>query len=103
MSGLQVRFLPTQMNKRMKGIDKEIRASLKGIINKREKATEGGGEGRNDDLLGILMESNSKEIQEHGNNKNVGMSLNDVIEECKPFILPAKRRAPFCWFGPWLY
>ncbi|XP_062170043.1 cytochrome P450 CYP72A219-like [Alnus glutinosa] len=81
------RFLPTLMNKRMKGIDKEIRASLKGIINKREKAMEGGGEGRNDDLLGILMESNLKEIQEHGNNKSVGMSLNDVIEECKLFYI----------------
>nr|WAU86880.1 birch protein [Betula platyphylla] len=78
------RFLPTKMNKRMKEIDKEIQASLKGIINKRERAIKEG-EARNDDLLGILMESNLKEIKEHGNNKNVGMNLKDVIEECKLF------------------
>ncbi|XP_059442693.1 cytochrome P450 CYP72A219-like [Corylus avellana] len=80
------RFLPTKMNKRMKEIDKEIQASLKGIINKRERAIKRG-EGRNDDLLGILMESNLKEIEEHGNNKNMGMNLKDVIEECKLFYL----------------
>ena len=68
----------------MKKIDKEIQASLKGIINKREKAIKAS-EARADDLLGILLESNLKEIQEHGNNKNVGMNLQDVIEECKTF------------------
>ncbi|KAK7837778.1 cytochrome p450 72a14 [Quercus suber] len=78
------RFLPTKINKRMKKIDKEIQASLKGIINKREKAIKAS-EARADDLLGILLESNLKEIQEHGNNKNVGMNLQDVIEECKTF------------------
>ncbi|KAE8124612.1 hypothetical protein FH972_019479 [Carpinus fangiana] len=71
------RFLATKMNKRMKEIDKEVQASLKGIINKRERAIKQG-EGKNNDLLGILMESNLKEIEEHGNNKNM---------------------AQFCWFG----
>ncbi|XP_040988204.1 cytochrome P450 CYP72A219-like [Juglans microcarpa x Juglans regia] len=79
-------FLPTKMNKRMKEIDKQIQASLKGIINKREEATKAG-EAINDDLLGILMESNFKEIQEHVNNKNTGMNLQDVIEECKLFYI----------------
>ncbi|KAM4070694.1 hypothetical protein ACB094_11G002700 [Castanea mollissima] len=78
------RFLPTKINKRMKEIDKELQDSLKGIINKREKAIKAG-EARTDDLLGILLESNFKEIQEHGNDKNVGMNLQDVIEECKIF------------------
>ncbi|KAF5459659.1 hypothetical protein F2P56_019587, partial [Juglans regia] len=78
------RFLPTKTNKRMKEIDRQIQASLKSIINKRENATKVGG-AINEDLLGILVESNLKEIQENENNKNIGMSLKDVIEECKLF------------------
>ncbi|KAK7244044.1 hypothetical protein RIF29_38862 [Crotalaria pallida] len=78
------RFLPTRTHKRMKKIDRDIKASLKEIINKREKAMKAG-EATNNDLLGILLESNHKEIQEHGNNKDVGMTLEDVIEECKLF------------------
>ncbi|XP_068311071.1 cytochrome P450 CYP72A219-like [Pyrus communis] len=78
------RFVPTKMNKKMKGIDKEIGGLLMGIINKREEGIRAG-EATKDDLLGILMESNLKEIKEHGNNKRVGMSTDDVIEECKLF------------------
>lgn len=70
----------------MKEIDKEIRASLIGIIKNREKAMIAG-EAAKDDLLGILMESNFREIKEHGNNKSAGMSINEVIEECKLFYL----------------
>ncbi|KAI3755713.1 hypothetical protein L1987_55519 [Smallanthus sonchifolius] len=50
------------------------------IINKRKKTIEMG-EDRNDDLLGILLKSNAKEIKEDG----VGMSMEDVIKECKLF------------------
>ncbi|PRQ30804.1 putative secologanin synthase [Rosa chinensis] len=75
------RFLPTKMNKRMRKIDKEVKGLLKGIINKREKAI-GAGEASKDDLLGALMESKFKDIQGDG---KVGMSIEDVIEECKLF------------------
>ncbi|PQQ12896.1 cytochrome P450 CYP72A219-like isoform X1 [Prunus yedoensis var. nudiflora] len=78
------RFLPTKQNKKMKEIHNEIKGLLKGIINKREEAMKAG-EATKDDLLGILMESNFREIQEHGNNKNAGMSIEDVIGECKLF------------------
>lgn len=65
----------------MKSISEEIRRLLRGIIQQREKAMEreealamdGGG-----DLLGTLMESNRRE-------KGQGMSIDDVIKECKLF------------------
>ena len=44
------------------------------MIHKREEAMRGG-EAIYDDLLGLLKESNFKEIQEHGNNNKVGMSI----------------------------
>ncbi|XP_048322133.2 cytochrome P450 72A397-like [Ziziphus jujuba] len=77
------RFLPTKKNKRMKEIDKEITASLRNIIHKRKQAMREEEETK-DDLLGILLESNRKE-QHDGNKKNIGMSTEDVIEECKLF------------------
>ncbi|KAJ0100886.1 hypothetical protein Patl1_04987 [Pistacia atlantica] len=79
-----LRFLPTKRNRRLKKIDAEIQALLVGIINNREKVRKAG-EAAKKDLLGILMESNFREIEEHGNNKKVGMTINDVIEECKLF------------------
>ncbi|KAM5573281.1 cytochrome P450 CYP72A219-like [Rosa sericea] len=78
------RFLPTKMNKRMKQNAKEVQGLLEGIINKRKEAIKGG-EATKDDLLGILLESNFKKIQEHGNRKNIGLSLQDIIDECKLF------------------
>ncbi|KAL6183460.1 hypothetical protein ACLB2K_044871 [Fragaria x ananassa] len=78
------RFIPSKTNKRMREINKEIKGSLKGIIHNREKAIKAG-EPCKDDLLSILLESNLKEIHEHGNNKNFGMSTEDVIENCKLF------------------
>ncbi|KAI5571301.1 hypothetical protein BDE02_11G085100 [Populus trichocarpa] len=78
------RFLPIPSNRRLKAIDKEIKASLNALINKREKAMSAGEDAKKD-LLGLLLESNFREIQEHGNTKSVGMSIEDVIDECKIF------------------
>lgn len=80
------RYIPTTTHRRMTEIDKDIQASLMAIINKRKKAMMAG-EVLNNDLLGILLESNQKEIQENGNNKNVGMSDQEVLEECNAFYL----------------
>ncbi|KAK2988393.1 hypothetical protein RJ640_007686 [Escallonia rubra] len=75
-----LRFIPTKANKRMKSVLSELQILLTGIIKKREKAMEMG-MAASDDLLGILMESNFPEIQEHG----IGMSIEEVISECKLF------------------
>jgi cytochrome P450 len=69
----------------MKAIDREIQATLKRIISRKEEAMKAGDEATTNDLLGILLESNWKEIEQHGNNKNVGMSVEDVVGECKLF------------------
>ncbi|KAG5532790.1 hypothetical protein RHGRI_027177 [Rhododendron griersonianum] len=82
------RFVPTKRNRRMKEIDNEAKASLKAIINRRLQAMKAG-ESSNEDLLGILLESNLREDQGNGiNGKSVGsMSIDEVIEECKLFYL----------------
>ncbi|XP_042493970.1 cytochrome P450 CYP72A219-like [Macadamia integrifolia] len=77
-------FLPTKKNKRIKEIDREVQAILMGIINKRQKAMKVA-EANNDDLLGLLLESDNNEIQENKNKKNAGMTIEEVIQECKLF------------------
>ncbi|KAK6777168.1 hypothetical protein RDI58_023885 [Solanum bulbocastanum] len=76
------RFVPTKKNKRMMQIFYEVKALIMGIINKRMRMIEAGES--HDDLLSILLTSNLKEIQQHGN-KKFGMSIDEVIEECKLF------------------
>ncbi|XP_028202608.1 cytochrome P450 716A67-like isoform X1 [Glycine soja] len=84
MRGQRTDYTCRLVPKRMKEIDRDIKASLMDIINKRDKALKAG-EATKNNLLDILLESNHKEIEEQGNNKNVGMNLEEVIEECKLF------------------
>ncbi|KAM3222304.1 hypothetical protein P3L10_021574 [Capsicum annuum] len=75
------RFLPTKRNRRMKEIERDVHASIRGIIDKRMKAKKAG-EANNEDLLGILLEFNFREIEQHGD-KDFGLSIEEVIQECK--------------------
>ncbi|VFR02335.1 unnamed protein product [Cuscuta campestris] len=77
------RFLPTKTNKRMNSIEQEVKSLVRDIIDKRMKAMKDGN-ANNEDLLGILLESNMEEIRKQGK-KEFGMSIEDVIEECKLF------------------
>lgn len=68
----------------MKKIAQEVKFAIRQMIDNRLKKMEDGEASHQDDLLGILLESNSKEIKQFGNQK-VGMSIDEVIEECKLF------------------
>ncbi|XP_074557259.1 cytochrome P450 CYP72A616-like [Curcuma longa] len=75
------RFLPTRINTRMKAIDIEVKGILLSIIKKREESMKLG-TAKNDDLLGLLLESNLQRLREHG---NAGMTTDEVVDECKLF------------------
>ncbi|XP_078151343.1 cytochrome P450 CYP72A616-like [Carex rostrata] len=78
-------YLPTENNRRMKQIGREVQTLLMGIIAKREKAIQNG-ETTTDDLLGLLLKSNMREMGQNGkSDSSLGMTTNDVIDECKLF------------------
>lgn len=76
-------LLPTENNRRMKAVNTEVEAILRGIIEKRQKYMKNGGTD-NDDLLGLLLESNMDYSDANGKT-NKGMTVEDVIGECKLF------------------
>lgn len=70
------RFLPTKKNRRRYGIDNEIKATLRKMIDGKEQAMRNGEFGDND-LLGLLLQCKEQ--------ADSGMTIDDVIEECKLF------------------
>ncbi|KAL8224264.1 hypothetical protein R6Q57_019739 [Mikania cordata] len=77
------RFLPTRSNMRIKEIEREVRASIRSIIDKRITMMKTK-DNDNQDLLGILLDSNYKDIKHNGDGY-FGLSIDEVIEECKLF------------------
>ncbi|KAJ3685045.1 hypothetical protein LUZ61_014209 [Rhynchospora tenuis] len=78
-------YLRTENNKRMKQIAREVRALVMGIITKREKAIQKG-ETTKDDLLGLLLESNTSQMEQNGkSDSSLGLTIDEVIDECKLF------------------
>ncbi|KAL0443684.1 UNVERIFIED_CONTAM: cytochrome [Sesamum latifolium] len=84
-----LRFLPTGKNKRIKEISREVLGLVRGMIQRREEAMRVG-EKTSNDLLGILLESNSQEVERNGNRKEVGISIEDVINECNSFYFAGR-------------
>ncbi|KAJ1284418.1 hypothetical protein BS78_03G202700 [Paspalum vaginatum] len=80
-------WLPTRNNRRMRQINREVNSILRGLIWRRIQAMREGESTRND-LLGLLLESNARhanDINDHSNSSLLGMTIEDVIEECKLF------------------
>ncbi|KAG5545993.1 hypothetical protein RHGRI_018230 [Rhododendron griersonianum] len=78
------RFLPTKINRKMRKIYNEVRTLVRNIINKRQRTMNGEGD---NDLLGILLKSNLKATDQKLGSKNIKLTVEEIIEECKLFYL----------------
>ncbi|KAG2647046.1 hypothetical protein PVAP13_2KG536100, partial [Panicum virgatum] len=74
------RYLPTEKNRRMWKLDKEVRTTLVKIIKNRLAAREEKA-GYGNDLLGLMLEACAPE---HGGDQL--LSMDEIIDECKTFF-----------------
>ncbi|CAO2818235.1 unnamed protein product [Amaranthus hypochondriacus] len=82
-------YIPEYRNRRFKQLEDQINGILRGLIINRKEDLEAG-EAVEADLLGILMDSDLHEIRQpigKSKDQHVGMSLEEVIEECRLFYL----------------
>ncbi|KAK9131360.1 hypothetical protein Sjap_011847 [Stephania japonica] len=74
------RFIPTRKNRKRNNLDKEIKAMLKQMIDKREQAIKTG-QSDAGDLLSLMLQSNN-----HVSDRfSECLTIEEVIEECKLF------------------
>ncbi|RCV14174.1 hypothetical protein SETIT_2G404500v2 [Setaria italica] len=73
------RYLPTEKNRRVWKLDREVRATLTKIIRNRLAAKDKAGYGN--DLLGLMLEACAPE---HGGDQL--LSMDEIIDECKTFF-----------------
>jgi len=78
------RFLPTKTNRKMKKIYNEMDALVRNIVDKRHRTMNG--EGYND-LLGVLLKSTLNTVDKKQKRKNIKLTVEEIIEECKLFYL----------------
>ena len=80
------RFLPTKFNKRLRETERDMRAMFKSMIETKAKEIKKGRQADKDsDLLFSMLASNTKQIKEQG--PDSGLSLDDLIDDCKAFYL----------------
>ncbi|KAI5057311.1 hypothetical protein GOP47_0027326 [Adiantum capillus-veneris] len=72
------RYLPTAHNRYACRLNSQIEATISQIITSRGSSYVG------NDLLGILMAANRKELQ--GSQKNLSLSMREIVDECKTFF-----------------
>ncbi|KAF3794753.1 Ent-kaurene oxidase-like 5 [Nymphaea thermarum] len=73
----------TEANIRKKNIHAEVTSMLMNLMSKRLEEMKVGNPS-NDNVLGVMLESYiSSTIQEDGDSKEVGMSIEDILEECR--------------------
>ncbi|XP_058225282.1 secologanin synthase 2-like [Rhododendron vialii] len=75
-------YLPTRTNIRIRQVNKELDDYLRDMIERRMNEMKGGAATKSD-LLGLLLESNFQAIKL--GNESAGMSMKDIIDECKLF------------------
>lgn len=78
------RFFPTKDNIPRKEIERDARALLRGMIEKRKKAMKTN-DSSNDDLLSLLLESNGDAHDHQKRCKEIGLTIDEIIEECELF------------------
>ncbi|KAI5076565.1 hypothetical protein GOP47_0008630 [Adiantum capillus-veneris] len=79
------RFIPTTQNRYRNSLRYRIHEVLGQIIQKRiELGDRLHGDGYGNDLLGLMLAANKGELV--GNQKNLIMGLNELIDECKTFF-----------------
>lgn len=79
------RFLPTAVNRHRWSLNSRIQTALLQIIQNRIHSSKmEGADLYGDDLLGMMMAANKKELQ--GSQKNLSMSMQEIMDECKFFF-----------------
>ena len=92
------RYLPAKFNKRLRETERDIRAIFKDMIETKEKEIKRGrANDKNSDLLCSMLDSNAKQIKQHG--PDSGLSLDYLIDDCKAFYLAGQHATSslFVW------
>jgi len=79
-------YIPTRKNRYVWKIDRRLKEILNSIIQARleTKTTTGTHVGYGNDLLGIMLAANQKELG--GSQRNLSMTIDEVMDECKTFF-----------------